>query len=86
MAAGNPVIANIDEGKYPIITKYGCGKVVKAGSSEEYAKGIEYFINMNDTEMTKYRENAQKTALLFDTEQINGAWLNVIRKRIKREG
>ena len=86
LAAGNPVIANIDEGKYPIITKYGCGKVVKAGSSEEYAKGIEYFINMNDTEMTKYRENAQKTALLFDTEQINGAWLNVIRKRIKREG
>ena len=84
LAAGNPVIANIDEGKYPIITKYGCGKVVKAGSSDEYAKGIEYFVNMNETELSQYKENALKTAKLFDTDQINGAWMNVIRESISR--
>ena len=83
LAAGNPVIANIDEGKYPIITKYGCGKVVKAGSSEEYAKGIEYFYNLNKDEMDGYRSRAKETAKLFDTEIINGEWEKVIRKQIE---
>ena len=78
LAAGNPVIANIDEGKYPIITKYGCGKVVKAGSMEEYAKGIEYFLNLSEDEMKQYKVNAVNTAKLFDTDEINGAWEKVI--------
>lgn len=82
LAAGNPVIANIDEGKYPIITKYGCGKVVKAGSSEEYAKGVEYFAKLDASEMQKYKDNAVKTAKLFDTDEINGAWEKIIRKMI----
>ena len=84
LAAGNPVIANIDEGKYPIITKYGCGKVVKAGSSEEYAEGVAYFANLEQEDMKRYKENAIKTAKLFDTEMINGAWERVIRNALER--
>ena len=80
LAAGNPVIANIEEGKYPIISRYGCGKVVKAGSSEEYAKGVEYFANLSEEEMQKYRENAVNTAKLFDTDKLNGEWEVVIRE------
>lgn len=79
LAAGNPVIANIDEGKYPIITKYGCGQVVQAGSPEAYAKGIEGFLNLSKDEMDQYKENAVKTAKLFDTEKINSDWEKVIR-------
>lgn len=84
LAAGNPVIANIDEGKYPIITKYGCGKVVKAGSPEEYAKGVEYFARLDQEEMQRYRGNAIETAKLFDTDMINGSWEEVIRNALKR--
>ena len=86
LAAGNPVIANIDEGKYPIITKYGCGKVVKAGSSEEYARGVEYFINLTEDEMSEYKQHAIDTAKLFDTDEINGAWEKVIRKNLENRG
>lgn len=84
LAAGNPVIANIDEGKYPIITKYGCGKVVMAGSSEDYAKGIEYFYNLNQEEMNQYKINAQKTAKLFNTDIINAEWEAIISNCIDR--
>ena len=83
LAAGNPVIANIDEGKYPIITKYGCGKVVKAGSLEEYARGVEYFANLSEDEMQQYKDRALETARLFDTEEINGAWERLIHKNLK---
>ena len=83
-AAGNPVIANIDEGKYPIITKHGCGKIVKAGSSEDYAKGIEYFYHLPPDEMSRYQENARQTAQLFDTELMNGQWEAIIRRCIDK--
>lgn len=87
LAAGNPVIANIDEGKYSIITKYGCGKVVKAGSSEEYAKGVEYFINLSKEEMEKFKIHAGETAKLFDTDEMNGAWERIIKSNLlKRKG
>lgn len=86
LAAGNPVIANIDEGKYPIITKYGCGKVVKAGSSEEYAKGVEYFVNITDEEMKCYKKHAVETAKLFDTDEINCAWEKIIRQNLEDRG
>ena len=84
LAAGNPVIANIDEGKYPIITKYGCGKVVKAGSSEEYAKGVEFFATMDSEEMRRYKNNALQTAKLFDTDEINRKWQEIITNCIER--
>lgn len=82
LAAGNPVIANIDEGKYPIITKYNCGKVVKAGSSKEYAAGIEYFINLSSEEMEKYKTHAIETAKLFDTDEINRQWQEIMTRCI----
>ena len=83
-AAGNPVIANIDEGKYPIISKYKCGKIVKAGSVEDYVKGIEYFINLNDDELAFYKANALQTAKLFDTEVINENWKNVVDRCLNK--
>ena len=86
LAAGNPVIANIDEGKYPIITKYGCGKVVKAGSSKDYARGVEYFYNLGNDEMYHYKKNAVETAALFDTDIINSNWEKVIRDCLNRFG
>ena len=86
LAAGNPVIANIDEGKYPIITKYGCGKIVKAGSSVEYAKGVEYFLNISNAKMAEYKENAKNAAKLFDTDEINSAWEKVLSSRLNGGG
>ena len=82
-AAGNPVIANIDEGKYPIITKYNCGKVVKAGSASDYAEGIEFFYNLEEDEIQRYKDNAKKTASLFDTQKLNGEWERIIRDCLK---
>ena len=83
MAAGNPVIANIDEGKYPIITKYGCGKIVQSGSVEEYARGVEYFLNISDEEIEIYKKNAIRTARIFDTETINTSWGRVISDNLR---
>ena len=77
------VIANIDEGKYPIITRYGCGRVVKAGSSKEYAKGVEYFVNLNEAEMNEYKEKAIETAKKFDTDEMNHQWEMIIAKCIE---
>ena len=84
LAAGNPVIANIDEGRYPIISKYQCGKVVEPGSPEAYAKGIEHFYSLSAEDMAVYKEHAVATAKLFDTEEMNGAWEKVIRESIAK--
>ena len=84
LAAGNPVIANIDEGKYPIITKYGCGKVVKAGSPEAYARSVEYFVNLDEGKMQRYKSNAIETAKLFDTDEINRQWQEIMAVCIKQ--
>lgn len=83
-AAGNPVVANIDEGKYPIISKYGCGRIVKAGDIDEYAEGVRYFCDMGKEEYEKYCENARNTAKLFDTEMLNSQWEEIVRNVIKR--
>lgn len=82
LAAGNPVIANIDEGNYPIITKYGCGKVVKAGDTEAYAKGVEYFFHLSEEEKAQYRQKALETAKLFDTDVMNETWMQVVASHI----
>ena len=79
-AAGNPVVANIDEGKYPIISRYHCGKIVKATSIEQYANAIRDFYEMDPEEYAKYRRNALKTAELFDTKRLNAEWEKIIRK------
>lgn len=78
LAAGNPVIANIDEGKYPIISKYRCGKVVEAGSPKAYAEGIKFFFELPNREMEKYRQAALSAALDFDTENLNKMWEQII--------
>lgn len=86
LAAGNPVIANIDEGKYPIITKYGCGKIVKPGSSKEYANGIKYFFNLGEEEIARYKIKSFETAKIFDTEKMNDNWEQLIRKNLEARG
>lgn len=85
LASGNPVIANIDEGKYPIISKYGCGKVVEAGSAEAYAEGIKYFFELPTEEMENYRQSALDAVRDFDTELLNRRWEGIIHQALKRE-
>lgn len=82
-ASGNPVLANIDEGKYPIISKYNCGKIVESSSIEQYAEGVEYFYNLSNDKMQQYKDNALDTVKLFDTEKLNEEWENIISNLLK---
>ena len=84
-AAGNPVIANIDEGKYPIISKYQCGIVVPSGNPLKYAEGIKRFYHMSEVDRKQYSENAVKTVHLFDTEVLNAEWKEIISNLIKNK-
>ncbi len=84
LAAGNPVVANIDEGKYPIITKYDCGRVVEAESIEQYVEAVKYFYNLSDAEREQYRKHALETVKLFDTEILNGRWEQVIASTLDK--
>lgn len=84
LAAGNPVIANIDEGNYPIISKYGCGVVVEAGSVQAYVKGIKLFIDMSNEEFKQYKMNARETVKLFDTHNLNQKWETIIQRLIEK--
>lgn len=77
-AAGNPVLANIDEGKYPIISKYRCGVVLKDKSVQAYANAVEQFYHMSREQAGEYRENALAAAKIFDTEQLNSQFENII--------
>lgn len=85
-ASGNPVIANIREGKYPIISKYNCGVVVEPNSLDEYVHAI---ISMYDmyknapTEFKKYQTNARKTAQIFDMKNMNENFEKVITQLIE---
>lgn len=81
-AAGNPVIANIDEGKYPIISKYQCGLIVDSKSIEQYMDGILYFYNLNVVDMERYKTNAKKAAIEFDTNNLNEAWVNIVKSNL----
>lgn len=82
LATGNPVIANIDEGKYPIISKYKCGKIVKSGDVEAYVNAILYFYNLPEKEKEVYRKNSLNAVKDFDTEKLNGEWEKIIANLI----
>lgn len=82
-AAGNPVIANIDEGNYPIITKYNCGLIVDSKSIEQYAEGIMYYYHLNNEEFNKYKANAINAAKSFDTNTLNEYWVEIVEKTLK---
>ncbi len=80
-AAGNPVIANIVEGKYPIISKFGCGIVVKPQSVDDYCKAIVRMYKLykyDKTRFDEYRSNAKKAAEYFDMKNMNEKFENVI--------
>lgn len=83
-AAGNPVLANIEEGKYPIITKYGCGMVLKDRSVKAYSDAVEAFYHMDSKQRAEYRENALKAAALFDTERLNRRFERIIDRLLSR--
>lgn len=83
-AAGNPVLANIDEGKYPIITKYGCGMVLKDRSVKAYSDAVEAFYHMDQEQRAQYRANALKAAALFDTERLNRRFERIINRLLGR--
>lgn len=85
-AAGNPVLANIDEGKYPIITKYGCGMVLQDRSVKAYSDAVEAFYCMEPETRREYREHALKAAEIFDTERLNQRFERIIRRLLERKG
>jgi glycosyltransferase involved in cell wall biosynthesis len=66
LAAGHPVLANIYEGKYPIISKFNCGAVLVDRSAHGYADAILYFSEMDKERYSELCENAKKTAKMFD--------------------
>lgn len=66
LAAGHPVLANIDEGKYPIISRYRCGEVLADRSISAYADAVERFARMDTETYEEYCRNALQTAQLFD--------------------
>ena len=80
------MIANIDEGKYPIISKYGCGIVVPSGNPQKYAEGIKRFYHMSEGERKQYSDNAISTVHLFDTETLNAEWDAIISDLLKGRG
>ncbi|MFM1539546.1 glycosyltransferase family 4 protein [Helcococcus bovis] len=82
-AAGNPVLANIDEGNYPIISKYNAGKIVEAGNIDEYAEKVLYFYNLTEREKLQYSNNAIKAAKDFDTTELNKNWIKLVDKYLK---
>ena len=81
-AAGSPVVANIDEGKYPIISKYNCGVVVRQNDLDGYADAIARFVDMDEKEYNEYKKRAVETAKTFDTELLNAEWERVICKNL----
>jgi len=66
LAAGHPVLANIDEGDYPIISKYSCGVVLKDRSVQAYADAVLFFSGMDKESYLKLCDNAKSTAKMFD--------------------
>ena len=82
-AAGSPVVANIDEGKYPIISKYDCGTVVKQNDIEGYADAIARFVDMGEEEYNAYKNRALNAARIFDTETLNAEWERIIRNNLQ---
>ena len=65
-AAGHPVLATIQEGKYPIISKYNCGLVLSDRSPAVYADAVMRMASMDAQSYAQICENAKKTAKLFD--------------------
>lgn len=87
-ASGNPVIANIREGKYPIISKYGCGIVVKPNCLDDYVEAIISMYDMysNNREKFKhYQENAQNASKIFDMKNMNTNFEKVISHLLKEK-
>ena len=82
LAAGHPVLANIDEGNYPIISKYGCGMVLKDRSAKSYADAVLFFSQMDEETYSVYCENAKDTAKLFDIPVLASKLDEVLRSGI----
>ena len=78
LASGHPVLANIEEGNYPIISKYQCGIVLRDKSVTAYADAVESFAMMNAEEYDRYCENALKTVQMFDFDVLTKMLVDVI--------
>lgn len=78
LASGHPVLANIEEGNYPIISKYQCGIVLRDKSVTAYADAVESFAMMNAEEYDRYCENALKTVQMFDFDVLTKKLVDVI--------
>ena len=77
-AAGNPVVTNIDEGKYPIVSKYNCGIVLKDRGASAYADAIEHLYHCSKEELAEYQTKAKLAANEFDTDKLNEEYVNIV--------
>lgn len=74
MASAKPICSNLRMGYCPI-TKYQLGISKEFNTAEEYAKAIEYFINLDSKEYQKFCKNAREASKHYDypylVEQFN---------------
>lgn len=83
MAAGKPILANIESG-YDNILKYQCGKIVQSGSPEAFGEGILSIKNMDKTEYKQLCSNSLKAAEDFDFENLTDKLEQIFSKIVGR--
>jgi glycosyltransferase involved in cell wall biosynthesis len=68
MACSVPVVGSNIGGLPSYIKDNINGKLFEVGNAEALANNIEHFINMNEKELQMYKNNALKTAVLYDSK------------------
>lgn len=83
MAAGKPIISNLDVG-YDKILKYNCGIVIPDGDGTEIADAVLKVKNLNSEEYCTMCKNAELAALQFDYKTLSNKLYEIMRK-IRRD-
>lgn len=83
MAAGKPIISNLDVG-YDKILKYNCGIVTPDGDGTEIADAVLKVKNLNSEEYCTMCKNAELAALQFDYKTLSNKLYEIMRK-IRRD-
>lgn len=81
MASGKPILSTVSMG-YSIINKYGCGKEIYDASSNEIAREILNFKNMNADLYEQTCENSLKGAEDFDYVILTKKLIDVINSTL----
>ena len=83
MAAGKPIISNLDVG-YDKIENYNCGIVVPDGKGKEIADAVIKLKDLNYEEYNIMCKNAELAALQFDYKTLSNKLYEIMRK-IRRD-